>query len=110
LHPGPFCSWGALLLTSRFLTLALAVLPLLLPDLLALLALLLVSLQILLRILRPPLALQLLEGRLSLRLVRSPVQRAILLQVRFARSPCICTRLGLDARPFPLARVAAWRS
>ena len=40
LHPGPFCSWGTLLLTSRFLTLALAVLPLLLPDLLALLALL----------------------------------------------------------------------
>jgi hypothetical protein len=47
-HPGPFRSLGAFLLTSRFLTLPLAFLSLLLPDLLALLALLLVPLQILL--------------------------------------------------------------
>src|SRR5829696_5602080 len=79
LHPGPFRSLGAFLLTSCFLTLPLAFLSLLLPDLLALLSLLRVPLQILLYTLRLPLALQLLESRPPLRLVRSPVHAVLLL-------------------------------
>src|SRR5215210_5825282 len=81
-YPSLSCSCGALLLTSRLLALPLAFLPLLLPDLLALLAVFRVSLPILLQILRHPLALQLLESGLPLSLVGSPVQ-AILLPVRF---------------------------
>lgn len=57
--PGPSCSWGALILTSRFLALPLAFLslllphlPLLLPDLLAFLSLVLPDLLALLAVLR----------------------------------------------------------
>ena len=89
-------------MTSRFLTLPLAFLSLLLPDLLALLALLHVPLQILLYTLLLPLALQLLESRppLRLRLVRSPVH-AVLLLVGFARSRRNCSQRGGGATLLP---------
>src|SRR5829696_5238023 len=100
LHPGPFRSLGAFLLTSCFLTLPLAFLSLLLPDLLALLSLLRVPLQILLYTLRLALALQLLKSRppLRLRLVRSPVH-AVLLLVGLARSRRNCSQRGA-VQPF----------
>src|SRR5215216_967871 len=78
----PLCCEGALLLPPCFLALALAVLPLFLPDLLALLALLLSLPPLLLRSPRILLPLLLLGSRISLLWVRSTIH-AILPLVRF---------------------------
>src|SRR5215208_2988750 len=97
--PDPSCSWGALILTLRFLALPLAilplllphllaflplllphllaVLPLLLPDLLALLALLLLLPPLLLRTPRLLLPLLLLGSLISLRWVRSTIHAVL---------------------------------
>src|SRR5215211_7830864 len=96
--PGPSCSCGALLLTSRFLALPLAFLSLVLPDLLALLAVFRVSLPILLQILRHPLALQFLESGFPLSLVGSPVQAISSFRSGLRARPRSCTRQGLQCK------------
>src|SRR5215213_9225680 len=126
----PSCSWGALILTSRFLALPLAVLPLLLPHLLTFLPLLLPHLltvlplllpdlpafQALLRLL-PPLVLRfvrillrllLLGSLISLRWVRSTIHDVLPL-VGFAHSRCSCSQRGPGATLFPPVRRACLR-
>src|SRR5215212_1946736 len=112
----PSCSWGALILTSRFLALPLAILPLLLPHLLTVLPLLLPDLpafQALLRLL-PPLVLRfvrillrllLLGSLISLRWVRSTIHDVLPL-VGFAHSRCSCSQRGPGATLFPPVRRA----
>src|SRR5215213_6408965 len=104
---------GALLLTPCFLALPLAVLPLLLPhllafllpDLLALQALLLLSLPLLLRSPCLLLPLLLVGSRISLRWVRSTIH-AVLPLVGFARSRSSCSQRGTGATLRPPVRRA----